>query len=202
MLAPFTGVVGDIPIKVGELAAKGDIITTLTKNDSFDLNLSIPLSRAKQLRSGLPVELLDATGKSIAMGRVSFIAPNATADSQTILAKATFTNTNGQLLNRQSVQAKVIWAQRQGILIPVTAISRLGGKTFVFVAQNQPTPDGKTGLTALQKPVELGAIEGNNYQVVSGLKPGEKIVTTGLLSLTNGAAIAIAPEQNTSKVKP
>ena len=202
VLAPFTGVVGDIPIKVGELAAKGDTITTLTKNDSFDLNLSIPLSRAKQLRSGLPVELLDASGKSIAMGRVSFIAPNATADSQTILAKATFTNTNGQLLNRQSVQAKVIWAQRQGVLIPVTAISRLGGKTFVFVAQNQPTPDGKTALTALQKPVELGAIEGNNYQVVSGLKPGEKIVTTGLLSLTNGAAIAIAPEQNTSKVKP
>ena len=148
------------------------------------------------------MELIDASGKSIAIGRVSFIAPNATAESQTILAKATFANTNGQLLNRQSVQAKVIWAQRQGILIPVTAISRLGGKTFVFVAQNRSTPDGKTALTALQKPVELGAIEGNNYQVISGLKSGEQIVTTGLLSLTNGAAIAIAPEENTSKVKP
>jgi RND family efflux transporter MFP subunit len=199
VLAPFTGVVGDIPVKVGELAAKGDTLTTLTKNDSFDLNLSIPLSRAKQLRAGLPVELLDATGKSIAMGKVSFIAPNATADSQTILAKATFANSNGQLLNRQSVQAKVIWGERQGILIPVTAVSRLGGKTFVFVAQNRQTPDGKNSLTALQKPIELGAIEGNNYQVISGLKSGEQIVTSGLLSLTNGAPIVVAPEETAGK---
>jgi RND family efflux transporter MFP subunit len=210
VLAPFTGVIGDIPVKVGELAAKGDTLTTLTKNDSFDLNLSIPLSRAKQLRAGLPVELLDATGKSIsasggsanAIGKVSFIAPNATADSQTILAKATFANSNGQLLNRQSVQAKVIWGERQGILIPVTAVSRLGGKTFVFVAQNRQTPDGKNSLTALQKPVELGAIEGNNYQVVSGLKSGEQIVTAGLLSLTNGAPIVVAREETAGDSKP
>jgi RND family efflux transporter MFP subunit len=197
VLAPFTGVVGNIPVKVGELAAKGDTITTLTKNDSFDLNLSIPLNRAKQLRSGLPVELLDASGKSIATGKVSFIAPNATADSQTVLAKATFANSGGQLLNRQSVQAKAIWAERAGILIPVTAVSRLGGKTFVFVAQQQQTPDGKSSLTAIQKPVELGSIEGNNYQVISGLKAGDKIITSGLLSLTNNASIVVAPEENT-----
>lgn len=194
VLAPFTGVVGNIPVKVGELAAKGDPLTTLTKNDAFDLNLSIPLSRANQLRAGLPVELLNAKGKSLAMGKVSFIAPNATADSQTVLAKATFANSSGQLLNRQSVQAKVIWAERPGILIPVTAVSRLGGKTFVFVARSQQLQDGKASLIAEQKPVELGSIEGNNYQVVKGLNPGEKIVTSGLLSLTNGAAIAIAPD--------
>lgn len=196
VLAPFTGSVGNIPVKVGDLAAKGDTLTTLTKNDSFDLNLAIPLSRAQQLRAGLPVELLDATGKSLAMGKVSFIAPNATADSQTVLAKATFANTSRQLRNRQSVQAKVIWDERVGISIPVIAVSRLGGKTFVFVAKSQQTPDGKTTLIAEQKPVELGAIEGNNYQVIRGLNAGEKIITTGLLSLTNGAPIAIAPEQN------
>jgi RND family efflux transporter MFP subunit len=198
VLAPFTGVVGNIPIKVGEYAAKGDALTTLTKNDSFDLNLAIPLSRSKQIRSGLPVELLDANGKSIpasggsanAMGRVSFIAPNTTADSQTILAKANFINTDGQLLNGQSVQAKTIWNERSGILIPVTAVSRLGGKTFVFVAEaGKQTADGKSSLVARQQPVELGSIEGNNYQVVKGLKPGEKIVVSGLLNLTNGAAL-------------
>jgi RND family efflux transporter MFP subunit len=201
VLAPFTGVVGNIPVKVGDLAAKGDSLTTLTKNDSFDLNLSIPLSRANQLRSGLPVELLDAAGKSIAMGKVGFIAPNATADSQTILAKANFAkfaNSQGRPIDKQSVQARVIWQQRPGILIPVTAISRLGGKTFVFVAQERQSPDGKTALSAIQKPVELGAIEGNSYQVLQGLKPGEKIVTSGLLSLTNGAPIVVAPEQTAS----
>jgi RND family efflux transporter MFP subunit len=202
VLAPFTGTVGDIPLKVGDYAAKGDALTTLTKNDSFDLNLAIPFARAKQLRAGTSVELLDATGKSIEMGKVGFIAPNATADSQTILAKANFANSSGRLLNRQSVQARVIWDKRQGISIPVTAVSRLGGKTFVFVADaGKQLPDGKSSLVARQQPVELGAIEGTNYQVTQGLKPGEKIVTSGLLNLTNDVPIVVAPEGNNNAQK-
>jgi RND family efflux transporter MFP subunit len=202
VLAPFTGTVGDIPLKVGDYAAKGDALTTLTKNDSFDLNLSIPFDRARRLRAGTSVELLDATGKSIEMGKVGFIAPNATADSQTILAKATFANSSGRLLNRQSVQARVVWDKRPGILIPVTAISRLGGKTFVFVADaGKQSPDGRSSLVARQQPVELGAIEGANYQVMKGLKPGEKIVTTGLLNLTNAVPIVVAPEDNNNAQK-
>ncbi len=202
VLAPFTGTVGDIPLKVGDYAAKGDALTTLTKNDSFDLNLSIPFDRAKQLRAGTAVELLDATGKSIEIGKVGFVAPNATADSQTILAKATFPNTSGRLLNRQSVQARVVWDKRPGILIPVTAVSRLGGKTFVFVADaGKQSPDGKSSLVARQQPVDLGSIEGANYQVTKGLKAGEKIVTSGLLNLTNGAQIVVAPEDNNNAQK-
>jgi RND family efflux transporter MFP subunit len=202
VLAPFTGTVGDIPLKVGDYAAKGDALTTLTKNDSFDLNLSIPFARAQQLQAGTSVELLDAAGKSIEMGKIGFIAPNATADSQTILAKATFANTSGRLINRQSVQARVVWDKRPGILIPVTAVSRLGGKTFVFVADaGKQSPDGKSTLVARQQPVDLGSIEGANYQVVKGLKPGEKIVTTGLLNLTNGVSIVVAPEDSNSAPK-
>jgi RND family efflux transporter MFP subunit len=202
VLAPFTGTVGDIPLKVGDYAAKGDALTTLTKNDSFDLNLAIPFERVKQLRSGTSVELLDAAGKSIEIGKVGFIAPNATADSQTILAKANFANYSGRLLNRQSVQARVIWNKRLGIAIPVTAVSRLGGKTFVFVAgRGQQSPDGKSSLVARQQPVELGAIEGVNYQVNKGLKPGEKIVISGLLNLNNGVPIVVAPEDNNNVQK-
>ena len=196
VLAPFTGIVGDIPVKVGEYVSKGDQLTTLTKNDSFDLNLFVPVNRARQLRLGLPVQLLDAKGKTVARGRVSFISPDATSDSQTILAKATFANFEGQLLNRQSVQAKTIWNERPGILIPVTAVSRLGGKTFVFVAQAPEQPkSGMPPLVAEQKPIELGAIEGNNYQVLQGLKPGDKIVVSGLLNLRNGVPIMSAPEE-------
>ncbi|WP_310488354.1 efflux RND transporter periplasmic adaptor subunit [Chamaesiphon sp. VAR_69_metabat_338] len=202
VLAPFTSTVGDIPFKVGDYAAKGDALTTLTKNDSFDLNLSIPLDRAKQLQAGTAVELLDAAGKPIETGKIGFIAPNATADSQTILAKANFPNSSRRLVNRQSVQARVVWDKRPGILIPVTAITRLGGKTFVFVADaGKQSPDGKSSLVARQQPVDLGAIEGGNYQVIKGLEPGEKIVTTGLLNLTNGAPIVVAPNDNNNAQK-
>ncbi|MDZ8026097.1 MAG: efflux RND transporter periplasmic adaptor subunit [Nostoc sp. DedQUE11] len=212
VLAPFTGIVGDIPTKIGDYVEKADQLTTLTRNDSLELNIAVPLEEAKKLRLGLPVQMLDAQGKAIATGKVSFISPDASLDSQTVLAKANFGNSRSQLLNRQSVQTKVIWDERPGILIPVTAVSRLGGETFVFVAE-APTqaPDqtatqaptqasaqnskpGAPKLVAQQKPVKLGAIEGNNYQVIEGLKPGDKIVVSGILNLTNGAPISPAPE--------
>ncbi|NEU74684.1 efflux RND transporter periplasmic adaptor subunit [Hassallia byssoidea VB512170] len=196
VFAPFAGIIGAIPVKVGEYVSKGDQLTTLTKNDSLELNINIPLDQAKLLRLGLPVQMLDAQGKVTAGGRLSFISPNVNFDSQTVLTKATFTNFGGQLVNRQSVQTRVIWDQRPGILIPVTSISRLGGETFVFVAEAPEQPQAETQtLVAKQKPVKLGAIEGNNYQVIEGLKAGEKIIVSGILSLTNNAPIKPAPEE-------
>ncbi|MEA5602122.1 efflux RND transporter periplasmic adaptor subunit [Nostoc sp. UHCC 0252] len=211
VLAPFTGIVGDIPAKVGDFVERADELTTLTRNDSLELNISIPLEEAKKLRLGLPVQMLNAQGQPTARGKISFISPNASSDSQTILVKANFGNSRSQLVNRQSVQTKVIWNQRPGILIPVTAVSRLGGETFVFVAQKpaekkaEAPAENKAGapsLVAQQKPVKLGAIEGNNYQVIEGLKAGDKIVVSGILNLTNGAPITPAPQEVGSIQKP
>ncbi|MBD2506179.1 efflux RND transporter periplasmic adaptor subunit [Nostoc muscorum FACHB-395] len=212
VLAPFTGTVGDIPTKVGDYVEKADQLTTLTRNDSLELNISVPLEEAKKLRLGLPVQMLNAQGEPAARGKISFISPDASSDSQTILVKANFGNSRSQLVNRQSVQTKVIWNERPGILIPVTAVSRLGGETFVFVAE-APTEKnteasaekkaeapaekkaGAPSLVAQQKPVKLGVIEGNNYQVIEGLKAGDKIVVSGILNLTNGAPISPAPQE-------
>ncbi|MEH2297829.1 MAG: efflux RND transporter periplasmic adaptor subunit [Nostoc sp.] len=206
VLAPFTGIVGNIPVKLGQYVGQGDQLTTLTKNDSLDLNISIPLNQAKNLRLGLPVQMLNAQGEPTATGKISFISPNASLDSQTVLVKANFGNLRNRLLNLQSVQTRVIWNKHPGILIPVTAVSRLGGETFVFVAQapeQKPKAEASAqkpkaeaaSLVAQQKPVKLGVIEGNNYQVIQGLKAGDKIVVSGILSLTNGAPIKPAPEE-------
>ena len=215
VLAPFTGIVGNIPVKPGQYVGQGDQLTTLTTNDSLDLNISIPLNQAKKLRLGLPVQMLNAQGQPTAIGKISFISPNASLDSQTVLVKANFGNLRNRLLNLQSVQTRVIWNKRPGILIPVTAVSRLGGETFVFVAEapeqkpkteasaqkpkaeesaQKPKADAAS-LVAQQKPVKLGVIEGNSYQVIQGLKAGDKIVVSGILSLTNGAPIKPAPEE-------
>lgn len=195
VVAPFAGIIGVIPVKVGEYVSKGDQLTTLTKNDSLELNINIPLNQAKLLRLGLPVQILDAQGKVTSGGRLSFISPNASSDSQTVRVKAIFTNFGGQLINSQSVQTRVIWDQRPGILIPVTAVSPLAGKNFVFVAEPEQSQAETQTLVAIQKPVKLGAIEGNNYQVIEGLKPGDKIVVSGILSLRNGVAIKPVSEE-------
>jgi multidrug efflux pump subunit AcrA (membrane-fusion protein) len=143
--------------------------------------------------------MLDVQGKPIATGKISFISPNASSDSQTVLVKANFGNSRNRLLNLQSVQTRVIWNERPGIKIPVTAVSRLGGETFVFVAQTPENPKpGAPTMVAQQKLVKLGAIEGENYQVLQGLKAGEKIVVSGILNLTNGAPIAPATEETGS----
>ncbi|MEG4322750.1 MULTISPECIES: efflux RND transporter periplasmic adaptor subunit [unclassified Microcoleus] len=190
VIAPFAGVIGDIPVKVGDYLKKGDPIATLTENKLLDLRLSIPLERQPQLRLGLPVEMLDDRGKAIAIGQISFISPNVSANSQTILAKATFPNPNGELLNLQFVKAKVIWKEQPGILVPVIAVTRLGGQTFVFTAQKpEQQKPGMPPLIARQKPVKLGTIQGNNYQVIEGLQAGEKVIVAGILNLTDGAPI-------------
>ncbi|MBE9004395.1 efflux RND transporter periplasmic adaptor subunit [Fortiea sp. LEGE XX443] len=196
--APFAGIVGAlaIPVRVGDFVSKGDQLATLTKNDSLELNIRVRLDEpdeSKRLRVGLPVQILDTQGQPTATGKISFISPNA-VNLQTFFAKATFSDSNGRLLNRQLVQTKIIWNERPGILIPVTAVSRLGGETFVFVAQAPENPKpGAPSLVAIQKPVKLGAIEGSNYQVLQGLKTGEKIVVSGILNLTNGAPITPMP---------
>jgi multidrug efflux pump subunit AcrA (membrane-fusion protein) len=102
----------------------------------------------------------------------------------------------------------VIWNQRQGVVVPATAITRLGGQNFVFVAQQAPpqkqqsqeqSERAQPELIARQKPVKLGNIQGNNYQVLEGLKPGERLVVSGLLNLRDGAPIT--PESATQEGK-
>ncbi len=190
IIAPISGIIGDIPVEVGDYVEQGDTFTTLTANSVVELNLSIPLEKSPQLQLGLPVEILDISGKAIATGQISFISPDVTADSQLVLAKATFNSIQQNLLNRQFIEARVIWNKRPGLLIPAEAVSRLGAQTFVFVAESSESSESNTPqLIAKQRQVTLGSLQGNNYQVIDGLEAGEKIVTAGLLRLRDGAAI-------------
>lgn len=187
--APFAGTVGDIPVKVGDYVNDSTKLTTITQNQPLEVNISVPIEKAPQLRTGMTVQLKDGQGKNMGNGEVFFISPNVNNQSQSVLIKALFNNSNNQLRADQFVRAQVIWDKRPGVLIPTTAISRLAGQNFVFVAQVAQA-QGASQLIARQKPVKLGEIQGNNYQVIDGLKPGEKIVTSGILNLSDGTPIA------------
>jgi multidrug efflux pump subunit AcrA (membrane-fusion protein) len=198
--------VGDVTVKLGDSVNKDTSLTTIIQNQTLNLQLRIPTARSSQLRVGTPVQLKREKGDEIlATGRISFVSPQANPDSQVILAKASFANPEGMLQDGQSVNATVIWERSPGVLVPTTAVSRLGGEAFVFVAQKpekplqgqpqqgqpqQGQPQQKPPqLVAHQKPIKLGPIQGNNYQVIEGLKPGETIVVSGILNLTDGAPI-------------
>ncbi|GAB4199421.1 MAG: efflux RND transporter periplasmic adaptor subunit [Coleofasciculaceae cyanobacterium] len=186
VVAPISGVVGDIPVKLGDYVKAGDTLTTLIQNDTLDLRLSVPVERGTQLRVGLPVQLADAKSDQIlATGRISFVSPQVDTQSQAILAKASFPNPEGTLRDGQFVRSRVIWDRSPGVSIPTTAVSRVAGQPFVFVAQKQ----GQSQLIAKQKPVKLGPIQGNQYRVLEGVQPGETIIVSGLLNLSDGAPI-------------
>ena len=186
--APFAGIVGDIPIKVGDNVSSSTQITTVTQNQVLEIQISVPIENATRLKMGMPVELLDTQDKPLVRGTVAFISPNINAQNQSVLVKANFNNGNNQLKANQFVRARLIWASRSGVVVPTSAISRLGGQDFIFVAETNPK-DGKS-LVANQKAIKLGKITGNKQEVLEGLTPKDKIVTSGILQLRNGAAIA------------
>ena len=190
--APFTGTVGDIPVKVGDFVNTSTPLATITQNRPLDVKIPVPLEKGTQLRPGLPVELINAQGKIIGNSSIFFISPNITNNSQSILVKALYNNDNGQLRADQLIRAKVIWNQRSGVLVPTTAISRIAGETFVFVAETGKSPQGVSQLIAKQKQVKLGNIKGNDYQVIEGLQRDEKLIISGIQNLRDG--LPIIPE--------
>lgn len=185
VVAPIDGVVGDIPIDVGDFVNIGQQLTTLTNNQEFDLRISVPVERRSQLRLGLPVEIINSSDSGNVSGEITFIAPNVNQNTQSILTKATFAN-DGSLRDSQFVRARIIWNETPGVLVPTTAVSSLGGQKFVFVAETNPED---SSLVAKQQPVKLGPIQGQAYQVISGLEPGDRIAVSRILDLSDGRLI-------------
>lgn len=196
VIAPIAGVVGDVTVKVGDYVDTGDTLTTIIQNRALDLRLTVSVERATELRVGLPVQLTNPQDSTpLATGRISFVSPQVNSESQAVLATASFPNPEGSLRDGQLVRSRVIWERSPGISIPTTAVSRVAGQNFVFVAQSQEN-QGKSQLIARQQLVKLGNIQGNEYQVIEGLKPGEKIVVSGTLNLSDG--VPIIPESQQS----
>ncbi|MBV6621804.1 MAG: efflux RND transporter periplasmic adaptor subunit [Rivularia sp. (in: Bacteria)] len=187
--APIAGKVGDLLVKLGDVVNTSSQLTTITQNNPLQVEISVPQERAAELRKGMPVELVDNQGKILGRSQVFFISPNVNQNTQSILIKALFDNQNNQLRADEYVRARVIWQRRPGVLIPATAVVRLAGETFVYVAKKPDSSLENPDFIAKQKRVKLGNIRGNNYQVLEGLMQGERIIVSGILNLRDGAPI-------------
>jgi RND family efflux transporter MFP subunit len=182
--APFTGIVGDIPVHLGDYVSATTVLTTVDENADLEAYIYIPTERAGLVRRGLPVEILDSAGNTLVKSKISFLSPQVDNGLQSILAKAEIPRSAETLRNQQLVRARVIWSTAPAPVVPVLAVSLVGGQTFVFLA----APKGD-GYIAHQVPVKLGDTVGNTYPVISGLKPGDKVITSGLQFLQEGAPV-------------
>jgi RND family efflux transporter MFP subunit len=182
--APMTGIIGDIPVHVGDRVAVTTLLTTLDEPGALEAYIYVPASRAKDLHAGVPVKLLDETGAVGAETKITFVSPQADQDTQTILAKASIENSKASLRIAQQVRARVDWSTRQGAVIPILAVQRINGEYFVFVAVNE----GK-GSVARQRVVKIGEVVDNDYAVLDGIKSGDHLIISGTQFLQDGAPV-------------
>jgi RND family efflux transporter MFP subunit len=183
--APQAGVVGDIVIRAGDRITPETIITTIDDNSALEADIQVPLDRAAELRLGLPVELLDADGKVIATNPITFVSPRVDERTQTVLVKTAVKDGLDSARVQQFARARVVWRETPGLTVPVTAVQRISGLYFCFVAE----PGEGGGLVARQRPIQVGELVGNDYIVRSGLKPGDKVITSGIQKIGNGAPV-------------
>ncbi|HXM60599.1 MAG TPA: efflux RND transporter periplasmic adaptor subunit [Terriglobales bacterium] len=182
--APWTGIVGDIPVHVGDRVTTTTMLTSVDKPGSLEAYVYIPVERSSQLKMNMPVQIVNGSGEVIADSRISFISPQVDNTTQTVLIKSRIANNEDRLRNLQFIRARVIWGTHQGPVVPVVAVSRVGGQYFAFVAE-----DEKGKLVARQKAVRIGEMTGNDYVVLDGIKPGDKVIVSGVQFLVDGAAV-------------
>jgi multidrug efflux pump subunit AcrA (membrane-fusion protein) len=159
--APFDGVVGDIPVHLGDYVSSATVLTTVDENKDLEAYIYVPTERAGQVRMGLAVDLLDTNETLIEKTNIDFISPEVDPTLQSIEAMA---------------------------VIPVLAVTRQGGQSFVFVAQQQ-----NGHWSAQQVPVTLGDTVGNTYSVTSGLKAGDKVIVSSTQFLVNNMPVIPLP---------
>ena len=185
VVAPQSGTIGDIPVRVGDRVTTSTLITTIDDGQALEAYIQIPLDRSPQLRLGLPVQLLDSDGKVVATNPVTFVAPRVDDGTQTVLVKSLLRQEPPAVRVRQFIRSRIVWRSFESLTVPITAVVRISGQYFCFVAE--PGPQG--ALVAKQKPIEVGQLIGNNYVVRGGLKAGETLIVSGIQKIGDGAPV-------------
>jgi RND family efflux transporter MFP subunit len=183
--APTAGVVGDIPVRVGDSVTRSSVLTTIDQNAGLEVYVNVPVQEAQNLRVGLPVQIVDDRGRVLATTKLSFVGTSVDPSTQSVLAKALLADA-GVFLTEQFVRARIVWTEAPALTVPLVSLNRINGQFFAYVAES-----GEGGTTvARQRAVEPGAVVGNDYVVRSGLKPGEKLIVSGVQKIRDGAPVA------------
>jgi RND family efflux transporter MFP subunit len=182
--APSAGILGDIPVRVGDRVTNTTTLTTIDKGGELEAYINVPAERSADVHNGTEVELLKADGTADVSTKLNFISPRVDTANQLLLVKAPVPNADHRFRNDQLLHVRVIWKQLSKPMVPVTAMSRLGAQSFVFVVAQ-----GHGGAAAVQKPVKLGELIGNSYVIEEGLNPGDTVIVGGTQNLVDGMPV-------------
>ena len=186
LVAPYDGLIGDIPVHIGDYVSPQTLLTTVDENTQLEAYIYIPTERASDIRMGLPVEIVTSRGVLLEKTKIDFISQQVDNALQGILVKAPLYTSLDRFRNEQLVKARVVWSTTPAATVPVLAVTRIGGQPFVYVVASS-----QNGSVAKQRTVILGDTLGNDYAVAGGVSPGDKVIISGTQFLVDGAPVQV-----------
>jgi len=200
--APFSGVLGIRQVNLGQYLAAGSAIVPLQSVNPIYVDFSVPQDVIGQVKVGDNVRLTTENLSGLEFtGRVNALDSVVDQATRNVQVQATLANPGGKLRPGMFVQVEVgVGAKRSVLPLPASAISYAPFGDSVFIVTDLKSPDGKTYRGVRQQFVKVEGSRGDQVGVVSGVNPGDEVVTSGVFKLRNGAAVAvnnkIQPENN------
>jgi membrane fusion protein, multidrug efflux system len=200
--APFSGLLGLRQVDLGQYLNGGDAVVPLQSMDPVYINFALPQQDMAALRIGAAVRV---SAENIDVGRAEGVitAMNSIIDEATrnVQVQATFRNPTGRLRPGMFVRVEASLGRGATVIgLPASAVNYAPYGNSVFVVTDMKGANGKPYRGVEQRFVQLGPRRGDQVSVVSGLKPGEEVVTSGGFKLRTGAAVLIdnklAPSNN------
>jgi len=199
--APFAGRLGIRLVNLGQVLNEGQAIVSLQSLDPIFVDFLLPQQELSKIRRGLPVRVTtDALPGHIIEGEITAINPQVETATRNIRIQATVTNPEEHLRPGMFVRVAVVLPiQNEVLAIPATAVLYAPYSDSVFVVEEKKSEEGgQPGKVVRQQVARLGEKRGDFVSVVSGLKEGDTVVSTGVFKLRNGQEVAVdntlAPE--------
>jgi len=191
--APFAGILGIRQVNLGQYLTSGDPVVPLQSLDPVYVDFSVPQQRVPDLRTGgaVQVTLEGAAGREFA-GRISAIDSVVDEATRNVRVQATLRNPDGRLRPGMFVDTRIVLGQSTPVIgIPASAISYAPYGDSVFVVGELEGSRGERYRGVTQQFVKLGGARGDQVAVLSGLEPGQEVVTSGVFKLRSGAAVSV-----------
>jgi membrane fusion protein (multidrug efflux system) len=191
--APFSGILGIRQANLGQYLSAGEAIVSLQSLNPIYVNFGVPQQTAAQVRvgCGLRVSSDDVGGIKFA-GRVTALDSIVNEATRNIQVQATLANPGGKLRPGMFVQVEIATGtDRPVIALPASAINYAPYGDSVYVVSDLRDPHGKAYRGVSQRFVKLEGSRGDQVAVVSGVKHGDEVVSSGVFKLRNGAAVQV-----------
>jgi membrane fusion protein (multidrug efflux system) len=190
--APFSGILGIREINVGQYLAPGTPIASLQSLQPVYVNFTLPQQQLTALRPGAILQVTSDGFEGTESGRVNAVDSVVDEATRNVRVQAIFDNRSLKMKPGMFVEARLAGAASTPVVtLPATAISYAPFGDSVFIVEDVAGPNGKKYRGVRQQFVKLGPARGDLVSVLTGVKPGEEVVTSGVFKLRPGAAVQV-----------